>query len=84
MKIVIKELRTEINFNGLANNLEIKLIKRSKKSVFNIAEYISNGKNLKIKPIELPFGIISSSSYDNIETMNIISSDVERNKVLFS
>ena len=54
-------------------------------------------KNLKIKPIdssfknklvayclELPFGIISFSSYVNIETINIISSDtdVEMNKVL--
>ena len=31
---------------------------------------------------ELPFGIIYFSSYVNIETMNIISSDVEVNKIL--
>ena len=52
-------------------------------------------KNLRIKPIdlclknnrigysfELPFGRISSSNYANIETMNIISSDVKMNKLL--
>ena len=52
-------------------------------------------KNLKIKPIdssfknkliayclELPFRIISSSIYVNVEIVNIISSDVEMNKVL--
>ena len=73
----------------------MRLLKGTKNSILNIAEYISNGKNLKIKPIdssfknkcityffELPFGIISFSSYVNIETMNIISSDVEMNNVL--
>ena len=53
-------------------------------------EYISNGKNLKIKPIDLnfknkqiaycldlPFGIISFYSFVNIETINIIFSNVE-------
>ena len=52
-------------------------------------------KNLKIKPIdssfknkliayclELLFRIISSSIYVNVEIVNIISSDVEMNKVL--
>ena len=55
--------------------------------------YISIGKNLKVKPIDsnfsnkkiaycpdLPFGIISFNSFVNIETMNIISSDVEVNE----
>ena len=41
---------------------------------------------LKNKPIahcpELPFGITFSSRYVNIETMNIISSDVKINKFL--
>ena len=94
IKVVIKELRIEITFNELVNNLDIRLLKGSKKSILNIAEYISNGKNIKIKPIdssfknkhiayclELPFGIMSSSSYIIIEIMNIISSDVEMNKV---
>ena len=95
IKIVLKELKIEIKFNELANNSDIRLLKGSKKSILNIVEYISNGKNLKIKPIdlsfknkriaywlELPFRIIPSSSYVNIERMNIISSDVEMNKVL--
>ena len=97
IKTVIRELRIEIIFHKLANNSDIRLLKGSKKSIPNIAAYISNGKNLKIKPndssfknkriaycTELPFGIISSSNYVNIETMNIISSDVEMNKVLAS
>ena len=58
-----------------------------------MTEYIFNGKNLKIKPIDsnfnnkqiaycpdLPFGIISFNSFFNIETINIISSDVEVNE----
>ena len=58
-----------------------------------MTEYIFNGKNLKIKPIDsnfnnkqiaycpdLPFGIISFNSFFNIGTMNIISSDVEVNE----
>ena len=70
-------------------------MKGTKNSVLNIAEYIRNGKNLRINPVdsslknkriayclELPFGIISSPTYVNIETMKIISSDVEMNKVL--
>ena len=56
---------------------------------------ISNEKNLRVKPadstlknkgiaycFELPFAIISFSSYVKIETMNIISSDKEMKKVL--
>ena len=55
-----------------------------------MAEYISNGKNLKIKPIDSnsnnkqtaycpdsPFGIISFNSFVKIETKNIMFSDVE-------
>ena len=52
IKTVIKELRIEIKFNELANNSDIRLLKGSKKSIPNIAAYISNGKNLKIKPID--------------------------------
>ena len=43
----------EIKFDQLANNLDIRLIQGSKKSVLNIAEWITNGKNLKIKPVDL-------------------------------
>ena len=55
-------------------------------------EYIANGKNLKVKPLDSSFnnkqtayhsqlshGIISFISFVNIEIMNIISSDVEVN-----
>ena len=58
-----------------------------------MTEYIANGKNLKIKPIDsnfnnkqiaycpgLPFRMISFNSFVNIETMNIIFSDVEVNE----
>ena len=68
-------------------------MKGSKKPILSIAKYISNWKNCKIKLIdssfkdkcvaycnELPFGILFIFSYLNIETMNIISSNVEINK----
>ena len=42
-----------MKFNEFANNLNIKLIKGPKNCILNTAEYISNGKNLKIKPIGL-------------------------------
>ena len=79
-----------IMFNEFANKLNIKLMMWAENLVFNIVESISKGKNLKIRHIdtdidgksmtsnlELSFGIISMSEYINIDTMNIISSDVE-------
>ena len=55
--------------------------------------YINNGKNLNKKPLNLsiknkqiafcsnlPFWILSFSSYVDIESMNIISSDVDTNE----
>ena len=78
IKTVIKYLGIEIKFNELASNLDIRLLKGPKKLILIIAEYISNGKNFKIKPInsglknkcidyclELPYGTIFS--YVNIE-----------------
>ena len=95
MKIVIKELRIEIKFNELADNSNIRSIKGNRNFVLNIAEYSTNRNNLKLKPVasslkinrtayffELLFGIISFSSFVNIETMNIISSDLEMNNLL--
>ena len=77
-------------FNEFANKLNIKLMMWAENLVFNIVESISKGKNLKIRHIdtdldgksmtynlELSFGLISMSEYINIDTMNIISSDVE-------
>ena len=93
----MERIARKIEFNELAKYLNMKLIKKSKKTI-SIAEYIKNGKNLKIEPtdsslkakciaycLELPFGIISLSSYVNIETMNIISSDtnITKNYLLF-
>ena len=42
-----------MSFNEFANNLNIKLIKGPKNCILNTAEYISNRKNLKVKPIGL-------------------------------
>ena len=61
------------------NKLCIYPIKGVAKYILYITEYISNGKNPKIKP-DLPFGITSFNSFFNLETMNIISSDEEVNK----
>ena len=79
-----------IMFNEFCNKLNIKLTKWPKNIIFNIVECISKGKNFKIRHIDidlngknmtynpkLPFGLISVSEYINIDTMNIISSDVE-------
>ena len=64
--------------------------KGPKNCILNTAEHIGTGKNLKVKGIDLcinnkyiayhpefPLGIISSLSFINIETMDIISSDAE-------
>ena len=52
IKTVIKEIRIEININELANSLDIILIKGTKKFIHKIVEYITNRKNLKIKPVD--------------------------------
>ena len=52
IKTVIKEIRIETNINELANSLDIILIKETKKFILNIVEYITNWKNLKIKPVD--------------------------------
>ena len=52
IKTVIKEIRIETNINELANSLDIILIKETKKFILNIVEYITNRKNLKIKPVD--------------------------------
>ena len=85
--------KTKANFNKLSNYLKIKLIKGNRSFIFYMKDYINNEKNLNKKPIDLsiknkqvafcsnlPFGILSFSSYVNIETMNIIFSDVDMNE----
>ena len=67
----------EIKLNKLANNFDIRLLKGTKTSIDSSLE------NKRIAYcFELPFGIISISSYVNTETMNIISSDLKMNTVL--
>ena len=83
----------EIKCNILSNDLNIKLIEGTNGTIFYMKDYINNGENLKIKPIditlknkciaycpELPFGILSFSSHADIEAMNIISSNAEINE----
>ena len=52
IKTVFEELKTKIKFNALVNNSDIRLIKGSKLSILNIAEHISNEKNLRVNPID--------------------------------
>ena len=42
----------EMKFNKLYKDLNIKLIKRTRYSLLCMKEYMNNGENLKIKPIE--------------------------------
>ena len=81
----INKIGRRIELNELAGYLNINLRLKSKNTN---AEYISCGKNLKIKPTDLclkdkvfypklRFGILSPCSYLNIETVNIISSDTK-------
>ena len=71
----------------MSNDLNIKLIKGFKEAILFIAESITNRVNIKIDPIdlfskdktiiyhnELLFGILSSNSFPNMETMNVVSS----------
>ena len=79
----------EMEFNKLC----IYPIKTVAKHILYMTEYISNGKNLEMKPTDsnfnnkeiascpsLLFGIISLNRFVNIETMNIIFSNVEVNE----
>lgn len=43
----IERIARTLEFNEFNKRLNIKLIKESKTSILNIAEYISNEKNLK-------------------------------------
>ena len=80
--LLIKEWK--MKFNKLSNDLNIKLIKGTKRSILCMKDHINNGKNLREKPVdlslkskeiafcpELPLGILSFSSYVDIEVMMI-------------
>ena len=78
-----------IMFNESANKLNIELIAWPKNIICNTVDSISKGKlktvhidtDLDSKSVvyhpKLSFGLISMSEYINIDTMNIICSDVE-------
>ena len=83
--------KTEMKFKKLSNNMNIKLVNGLGLYISLIKKNIDNGKNLKIKPVdssiqnkeiaccsELAFGILSFNSYLDIESMSIISSNVEK------
>ena len=83
--------KTEMKFKKLSNNMNIKLVNGLGLHISLIKKNTDNGKNLKIKPVdssiqnkeiaccsELPFGILSFNSYLDIESMSIISSNVEK------
>ena len=74
----------------MSDDIRIKLIKGTRNSILYIKEYIDNGENLKIKPLdlnlkneciayslELPLGILSYFG-------NNISSDIEINDYILS
>ena len=84
---------TKAKLNKLSNDLNIKLIKGNRNFILYMKNYINNGENLRKKSIDLsikskqitfcsnlPFGILSLSSYVDIESMNIISSNVDMNE----
>ena len=41
-----------MKFNELSNNIDIRLKKGTKNFILNIAEHITNGKNVKTKPVD--------------------------------
>ena len=94
-KIKMSNLSTKerkAKFNKLSNDLNIKLIKGNRNFMLYMTKIINSGENLRKKSIDvsiqtkqmafysdLPFGILSLSSYVNIESMNIIFSYVHMN-----
>ena len=93
MSNLTKINKIEMKFNKWSNDLNIELIEETNGTISYTKDYINNGENLKIKPIdsnlknkyiayclELLFGILSFSRYVNIEAINIISSDIEINE----
>ena len=85
--------KIKIKANKLPNDFNIKLIKGNKKYIRYITDFINNGKNIKIKLIdlriknkymvycgELPFDILSYSSYIALGKMKMVFSIVENNE----
>ena len=87
----VKERKSK--FNKLSISLYIKLIKGDKNDIQYMVDYINKCKNLKTKPIglsnqnkcmaycgELPFGILSSCRYIDLEKMKIVSCKMEKDE----
>ena len=62
----ITEPETNRKREKLGNYLSIRLMKESKKSAFDSVESISNGKNVKIKPIDLTLSNTKIIYYDEV------------------
>ena len=87
--------RTVIELNKLANNLNVELVKVSKKSLVQQSIIISNlswtvdpiNSSLKNKILcycdALPFVIISFNRYINIQTMDIIFSYDKKKNIIY-
>ena len=79
-----------IMFNEFRDKLNVRLALWPKNLVFSFLKNICTGKKIKMRPIDtdlegksmsysplLPFALFSMSEFINIDTMNIISSNVE-------
>ena len=88
--LTIKERKSK--FNKISNSLNIKLIKGCKEDIQYMVDYINKGKSFETKLIdlsnkdscmaycnELPYGMLSYSSYIDLEEMIIVSSVVKEN-----
>ena len=81
-----------MEFKKLSDDLNVKLLKGTRSSIFYMKDYIDNGENLKIKPIVLktkktfslglPFGILSFSSYVDIEETNFLNVELNEYNLL--
>ena len=80
--LTIKKIKS--NSTKLSNSLNVKLIKGDRKNFQYLVDYINKGENLIKRPIdlsnknkcmaycsELPFGILSYSSYIDLEKMKM-------------
>ena len=87
--LTIKERKGK--FSELSNSLNTKQIKGYKKDIQYVVGYINKGKNFKIKRTdssnkskcmaycsELPYGILSYSSYIDLGRIKVVSSAVKK------
>ena len=88
----IKERKTKLN--KLSNSLNIRFLRGCRKYTQYMVDYIDKGKSFRTKSTDLknknrcmdyynglPYGILSYSSYINLEEMIIVSAAVEKIKL---